>query len=420
MNRFSFKKYNLNTIFVQLRHNSWMLAAKLLKKRKPNMGTLLKNGKQKPINIYSAVIFIFFSSGLSYASTVIPEEEPVKKWVIVIDPGHGGRDAGALGAFSKEKEINLAIALKTGYYLENNLKNVTVIYTRKDDSTVDLIDRPGIANKNKADLFISIHANGAKQKYVSGAETFVMGHTKDQANLEVAMKENEVILLEEDYTTKYAGFDPTSPESYIMFTLTQNIYLEQSTKLAVKIQNQFNERVNRKDRGVKQAGFWVLFNTTMPSVLIETGFITNTEEEKYLNSQQGQDYLASAIFRACRDYINEIELMSNISTVRNPELPERGPNGQLTFTDQLVFMVQVATTGSKTEIKPENFKGLTDIVEINAQNRYKYATGIFTEYKEAVQHRKKIEIIYPDAFVIAVKDNKILPLQQALELKRKQ
>ncbi len=384
------------------------------------MSTLLKNVKQNPINICTAIIFIFLSISLCNASTELPEKKTDKKWVIVIDPGHGGRDSGALGKYSKEKEINLAIALKTGYYLENNLENVTVIYTRKDDSTVDLIERPKIANKNNADLFISIHANWANSKNVRGAETFVMGHTKDQANLEVAMKENEVILLEEDYTTKYAGFDPKSPESYIMFSLMQNVYLEQSTKLAAKIQNQFNIRVNRKDRGVKQAGFWVLFNTTMPSVLIETGFITNPEEENYLNSQQGQDYLASAIFRACRDYINEIELMSNISTVRNTEMPQRGPDGKLTATDQIIFMVQVATTGSRTEIKPQNFKGLTDIIEINAQKRYKYATGIFAEYKEAVQHRKKIETIYPDAFVIAVKDNKILPLQQALDLKRKQ
>ena len=397
-----------------------MSAVKLLKKREPNMGTLIKNGKHNIINICTAVILIVFPIITGNLRAERPEAESEKKWIIVIDPGHGGRDSGARGTFSQEKEINLAIALKTGRYLEENLKNVKVIYTRKDDSTVDLIERPKIANKNKADLFISIHANWAKSKSVAGAETFVMGHTKDQANLEVAMKENEVILLEEDYTTKYAGFDPKSPESYIMFTLTQNVFLEQSTELAAKIQNQFNVRVNRKDRGVKQAGFWVLYNTTMPSVLIETGFITNTEEEKYLNSQQGQDYLASAIFRACRDYLNEIDIMSNISTVRNPELPERGSDGRLVVTDQLVFRVQVATTGSRTEIKPENFKGLTDIVEINTQNRFKYTTGIFAEYQEAVQHRKKIETIYPDAFVIAVKDNKILPLQQALELKRKE
>jgi len=384
------------------------------------MGILIKNGKHNIINICTAVILLVFPIITGNLRAERPDPESEKKWIIVIDPGHGGRDSGARGAISQEKEINLAIALKTGRYLEENLKNIKVVYTRKDDSTVDLIERPKIANKNKADLFISIHANWAKSKSVAGAETFVMGHTKDQANLEVAMKENEVILLEEDYTTKYAGFDPKSPESYIMFTLMQNLFLEQSTELAAKIQNQFNVRVNRKDRGVKQAGFWVLFNTTMPSVLIETGFITNPEEEKYLNSQQGQDYLASAIFRACRDYINEIDIMSNISAVRNPELPERGSDGRLVVTDQLIFMVQVATTGSRTEIKPENFKGLTDIVEINTQNRFKYATGIFAEYQEAVQHSKKIETIYPDAFVIAVKDNKILPLQQALELKRKE
>jgi N-acetylmuramoyl-L-alanine amidase len=339
------------------------------------------------------------------------------KWMIVIDPGHGGRDAGALGSFSKEKDINLAIALKTGNYLKENLNNVTVIYTRNDDSTVDLIERPRIANKNKADLFISIHSNWARSKNVAGAETFVMGHTKDQENLEVAMKENEVILLEDDYSTKYAGFDPKSPESYIMFSLMQNVFLEQSLDLAAKIQDQFNTRVARNDRGVKQAGFWVLFNTTMPAVLIETGFITNPAEEKYLNSELGQDYLASAIFRACRDYMNEIDNKSGIS-VKNSE-PATGSSEAVTSSDELIFMVQVATASTRKEIKPENFKGLKDIVEIEAQNRFKYATGIFAEYSEAVKYRKEIEAIYPDAFVIAVKDNKILPLQQALEQKRK-
>jgi N-acetylmuramoyl-L-alanine amidase len=341
------------------------------------------------------------------------------RWIIVIDPGHGGRDPGASGSFSKEKNINLAIALKTGNYLKENFQNAIVIYTREDDSTVDLIERPRIANKNNADLFISIHSNWAKSKSVAGAETFIMGHTRDQENLEVAMKENEVILLEEDYSTKYAGFDPKSPESYIMFTLMQNVFLEQSTDLAAKVQNQFNVRVDRKDRGVKQAGFWVLYNTTMPSVLIETGFITNLAEEQYLNSEQGQDYLASAIFRACRDYMNEIDIKSGISAVRNAESVGGNSSGALSAHDELVFMVQVATASSRKEIKPENFKGINDIIEINAQNRFKYATGFFTEYPEAVKYRKKIEAIYPDAFVIAVKDNKILPLQQALEQKRK-
>ena len=196
-----------------------------------------------------------------------------------------------------EKNITLAIALKTGEYIEQNLKNTKVVYTRKNDTFVEVRDRATIANRNKADLFISIHANWAPSKKIQGTETFIMGHTKDDANLQVAMKENEVILLESDYTTKYEGFDPKSPESYIMFTLMQNIYQEQSTLLASKVQSQFKDKVSRVDRGVKQAGFWVLFMTTMPSVLIETGFITHPSEEKFLNSKQGQDYLASAILQ---------------------------------------------------------------------------------------------------------------------------
>jgi N-acetylmuramoyl-L-alanine amidase len=245
-----------------------------------------------------------------------------------------------------------------------------------------------------------------------------MGPAKDEENMAVAMKENEVILLEDDYSTRYEGFDPKSPESYIMFTLMQNVFQKQSTDLASKIQIQLTERVNRKDRGVKQSGFWVLFNTTMPSVLVETGFITNQEEEKFLSTGQGQDLVASAIYRAIRDYINEIDLKSGVSVQTPQERNDNTANISIP-SGKLVFMVQVTTSVSRTEIKPENFKGITDIMEINVQDRFKYATGNFTEYSDAARYRKKIEAIYPDAFVIAVKDNKILPLQQALEQKRK-
>lgn len=384
------------------------------------MCTVYKNGKRYTLYIYS-IVFLLFSVCLCSGTPAGTKTNG--QWVIVLDPGHGGRDPGALGSFSREKDINLAIALKTGEYLTKNLKNVKVVYTRKDDSTVDLLERPQIANKNKADLFISIHANWAKNKNVSGAETYIMGLAKDDDNLAVAMKENEVILLEEDYSTRYQGFDPKSPESYIIFTLMQNVYQKQSADLAMKIQSQFRERVNRNDRGVRQAGFWVLFNTTMPSVLIETGFITSLAEEKYLTSSQGQDYMASAIFRACRDYINEIDNMSNFQ-VMDKSIPVRYAPGEESKTqnppdDGIVFMVQVSSASARTEIKPENFKGITDIVEINFQERYKYATGKFSEYPEAVKYRKKIEEIYPDAFVIAIKDNKVLPLQQALDLKKK-
>jgi N-acetylmuramoyl-L-alanine amidase len=178
--------------------------------------------------------------------------------VVVIDPGHGGRAPGAVGARAKEKNINLAVALKTGKYISDNLKDVKVIYTRDDDTNPDLAERADVANKNKADLFISIHSNALSDKRLYGAETYVLGQTMDEANLQGAMKENSVITFEKDYETKYEGFDPSSVESYIIFSLMQNTYLRQSTEFATLIQNQFRERVGRKDRGVRQAGFVVL------------------------------------------------------------------------------------------------------------------------------------------------------------------
>ena len=380
----------------------------------------IKNGKLHTINIF-CIRFIFPVLILITLKASAIYSPDGKEWVIVIDAGHGGRDPGALGSHTREKDINLAIALKTGNYIEKSLKNVKVVYTRKKDVTVDLLERPKIANENNADLFISIHTNKTSAKSVMGAETYIMGHTKDQENLEVAMKENEVIYLEEDYSTKYQGFDPKSPESYIMFTLMQNVFQKQSTDLASKIQTQFTEKVNRKDRGVKQAGFWVLFNTTMPSVLIETGFISNTTEEKFLNSEQGQDYLASAIFRACRDYMDEInsKSMPLTSIIRDTTVRTDVPEITIIPAGQITFMVQIASSKSKTEIKPENFKGLMNLSEINNQGRFKYASGRFTEYQDAVQHSKEIRNLYPDAFVIAIRDNELLPLHQALTQKKK-
>jgi N-acetylmuramoyl-L-alanine amidase len=397
-----------------------MLAAKLLKKHEQLMCTGIKNGKQHTFNIYIVFLLSFFIQvNINASSGFTPKTEG--KWVIVIDPGHGGRDPGALGSFSMEKNINLAVALKTGEYLKENLKNVIVVFTRNDDSTVDLRERPKIANKNNADLFISIHSNWAKSKSVMGAETYIMGLAKNEANLAVAMKENEVLLREDDHSTKYQGFDPKSPESYIIFSLTQNLFQEQSTDLASKVQTEFSERVNRNDRGVQQAGFWVLFNTTMPAVLIETGFITNITEEKYLNSAEGQDYIASAIYRACKEYMDGIDSKSGIFAGKQNDSSVKAGTGYAApdSSNELIFMIQVSASGTKMEVKPENFKGLKDISEIYTEPRFRYATGRFTDYSEAVKYRKQVESIYPGAFVIAVKGNKILPLHQALEQKRK-
>jgi len=386
------------------------------------MSTGIKNGKEHTINIYTAKLFLIivvFISFTTYSSAV----KNGKEWVVVIDAGHGGKDPGALGLINQERHITLAVALKTGEYIENKIKNVKVIYTRKTDTFVEVRERAKIANQNKADIFISIHANWAKSKSVQGAETFIMGHAKDQQNLEVAMKENEVILLEKDHSTSYGDFDPKSPESYIMFTLMQNLYQEQSTNLASKIQTQFAEKINRNDRGVKQEGFWVLFMTTMPSVLTELGFITNPAEEKFMSSEQGQDYLASAIYRACKEYISEIESKSisltDLQSYSSSTIAKSDTQAEVKKEGDIFFMVQIATSSSRTAVKPENFKNVQDISELESNDRYRYAAGRFANYPDAVKYRKKLETLYPDAFVIAVKENKIVPLQQAMEQKKK-
>lgn len=383
------------------------------------MGSGIINDKERTNNIYvlKLLAVVFLSLLLSGWQTSIASE---KTWIIVIDAGHGGKDPGAIGSISREKNINLAIALKTGEYLEQNIKNVKVLYTRKTDVFMELRDRPQFANKNNADLFISIHSNWISKNTIKGAETWIMGPAQDEQNLEVAMKENEVILLEDDFSTKYEGFDPKSPESYIMFTVMQNTFREQSTLLASSIQSQLKNRAGRIDRGVKQAGFWVLYMTTMPSVLVETGFITNKDEEKYLVSKEGQDYIASAIYRATRDYINEIDKRTNISTSNEKEQvlePDSSITENNPVDDELKFMIQIATSTEKKALVPENFKGIKEVVELSSQNLFRYATGSFVNYSQAAEYRKKLEVIYPDAFVIAVKNNKILPLQDAINSK---
>jgi N-acetylmuramoyl-L-alanine amidase len=232
---------------------------------------------------------------------------PYKVRTVVIDAGHGGKDPGTLGSRSKEKDIALAIALELGNIINEYLPDVKVIYTRKDDTFVELSERAQIANKAEADMFISIHCNAAQNHEVHGTETYIMGLHVNEQNLNVAQRENSVILLEDDYKQQYEGFDPSSPESYIMFSLMQNAFLQNSLTLAENVEHQFNKRVGRNSRGVKQAGFVVLWRTTMPSILVETGFISNKKEEEFLNDKLGRTYMASGLFRAFRDYKAEME-----------------------------------------------------------------------------------------------------------------
>lgn len=229
---------------------------------------------------------------------------------VVLDAGHGGKDPGTRGSFSKEKDIALNITMELGRIIKENLPDVEVLYTRNDDSFPTLKSRPELANKKDADLFISIHANWVSDPAIYGSETYVMGVQNSGKNFEVAKRENSVILLEDDYDARYDGFDPGAPESYILFSLTQSAYQERSLKLASLIEDQFATRVGRKSRGVKQSSLWVLWNSAMPSVLVEVGYLSNPKEERELNNKLNQVYIASGIYRAFRDYKQELESMN--------------------------------------------------------------------------------------------------------------
>ncbi len=235
-----------------------------------------------------------------------PPRDSYRIKTVVIDPGHGGHDSGCLGSSAKEKHVALEIALKLGKLIEQNYPDIKVIFTRKTDVFIPLHERADIANRNHADLFICVHLNSGN-KVAYGAETYVMGLHKTEDNLNVAKRENASILLEDDYKTQYDGFDPNSPEANIIFSLYQNQFMHQSLSFASKIQDQFEEYAGRNNRGVKQAGFLVLYKTAMPSVLIESGFLTHDMEEKYLDSDKGESTIATSIFRAFREYKIDME-----------------------------------------------------------------------------------------------------------------
>lgn len=254
-------------------------------------------------NIGFTVLFLAITLLISSADTLRHE---FKIRTVVIDAGHGGKDPGTHGSKLNEKDVVLKVALKVGEYIEKNFPEVKVIYTRKTDKFIELTERANIANKNKADLFISIHANAIANSSTHGTETWVMGLHKSDANLAVAKRENAVILKEDNYEEKYQGFD-NSTESIIMMSLIQNAYLESSVKFADKIERQFKTKAGRNSRGVKQAGFIVLYQTATPSVLVEVGFLTNANEEKFLGTDEGQDLVASGIYRAFKEYKSEVE-----------------------------------------------------------------------------------------------------------------
>jgi N-acetylmuramoyl-L-alanine amidase len=337
---------------------------------------------------------------------------------VVIDPGHGGKDPGAVGKKSKEKDIVLSIALKTGKYIEENLKDVEVIYTRKTDEFVELFRRAEIANESNADLFISIHCNASRSPSPFGAETFVMGLHRSQDNLEVAKKENAAILLEEDYEVTYGGFDPNSAEAHIVFSLYQNAYLEQSLEFSRLVQNQFRERVNRNDRGVKQAGFLVLYKIAMPGVLIETGFLSNLKEEQFLMSEQGQTYIASAIFRAFREYKENVEKAGYVQQLAHSGNPVNNTNPSGSDVDgRIFFRVQFAASSEDLPLNSPAFQSLNHVKKYLHQGLYKYTSGEEATLEAALKHRDfMVRKGYKDAFVVSFLNEERIAIDKAVEI----
>lgn len=337
-----------------------------------------------------------------------------KPFVLVIDPGHGGRDPGAIGAVAKEKNINLQVALKLGALIENKHPDVKVTYTRKTDVFVALDKRAQVANKAKADLFISIHANALKNKSFRGAETYTLGLARTDDNLAVAKRENAAILLEDDYKQKYAGFDPNSTESYIIFEFMQNKFLEQSVTFASYIQKEFSGTAKRIDRGVKQAGFLVLRETSMPGVLVELGFLTNASEEKYLNSKDGQTKLAQSIYNAFLKYKKEHDRKSGGTSVSSPadsagsRPVSSGSTAAQVKSDKagLVYKVQFLVSPRKLPPNSSRLKGYKNADYYIEKGMYKYTYGESANFDEIARLQRKIAKDFKDAFIVEFKNGK--------------
>ena len=344
---------------------------------------------------------------------------------IVIDPGHGGKDPGNLGTGrykETEKHIALDISLLFGNYVKEAYPDIEIIYTRKtNDKFLELHERTQLANDNNADLFISIHCDAWTSPNAYGAGVYVMGMSKLKANMDIAMKENAVIYLEDDYKQNYEGFDPNSPESYIVFSLTQNTYLGQSLQIAEEVQQQFATRANRKSRGVKQAPFYVISRANMPSILIETGFLTNPKEEDFLHSKKGKDYLASAIFRAFRSYKQSIDQATLQVDNKEFKKVKKEEKKKVALEKKplplIIFKVQIGTylKDMKNSVK---FIGLSTEEKV-VNGTYKYFVGNTSSKDEVDKLRiKMVEKGFNGAFVIAFKDGIRINVKEALSLQK--
>ena len=362
------------------------------------------------------------------------------KFKVVLDAGHGGNDFGASYHGLAEKNIALSVTLKVGKILEKN-PNVDVIYTRNNDVFVELNERAHIANKNNASIFVSIHCNANENTSAEGYETYVMGMHRNASNLEVAKKENEVVTMEKDYKLKYNGYDPKSPESAIGTSLLQEEYMANSISLASRVQNGMATNFGRKDRRVKQAGFLVLRQISMPRILVEMGFISNKRESGYMNSEDGQGEIAAGIANAIISYKNEFYGSGKNEPALEkyvPQTPEKAevkevvaqkvekqaepevkqPKSEVVSTDKgIVFKVQLAASGKKIDLTPGNFKGLNAIsVTTDNGTLYKYMYGNATNYNDAKQNLAEAKSKgFEGAYIVAFKDGTKINLQEAIK-----
>ena len=355
-----------------------------------------------------------------------------KAYTLVLDPGHGGKDAGAVGRFSKEKDLNLKLALKVGKLINEQYPDVNVVYTRSTDVFIPLQGRADIANKNNADLFMSIHTNSAETKAAQGVETFILGTEKMEQNLDVAMRENAVMKLEADYKTTYQGFDPNSIDSYIMFELMQNSHMDQSLQFATQVQDRFVGQLNRSDRGVRQAAFWVLLKTACPSVLFEMGFISNPDEEKFLNQDASMNKMAQTLVDAFGAYthkqkarlettkiepqnsdqsavkdvndtettrkrdVNDSELKAPVTEAKDsPKTPAAEENTE----KKLYYAVQICASKEPLAPTDPRLKGIEyDYIKVGEW--YKYYTAAHTDRAHVASSQQQLKPRYPDCWII--------------------
>ena len=419
------------------------------------------------LTVFAILMFVllpFFSETASYQ----PHFSHYK-FTLVIDAGHGGKDSGALGSKVKEKDVALKLALKLGAYVNRYLPDVRVLYTRTTDEFIPLHQRISVANQNNADVFFSIHCNSmlSKPSAVQGTETYVMGLHRAEENLNVAKRENKAVLLEQDYTNYYNGYDPNSSEGHIMLSMYQNAYLAQSLLLAGKVEKQFKNNVKRKSRGVKQAGFLVLRAATMPSILVEAGFLSNSTEEAYLNSERGQVYMASAMYRAFKEYKEDVQKRTNFNyqavagtgatthtttssksyhmapttsskqapavyrkptpalpkvkqqqpqVIEGPSIEDMYPtNSTAKKSNQgVIFRVQLAASPSPTNLTTRPWNTMAGVECLKVGGSYKCLVGKHQRLSDAVQQQSYWRKNgFKDAFVVAFKNGQKISMAEA-------